>query len=501
NSLLSKLRLRDTKLALLRKLQLLIIDEVSMVRADLLDAADLVLRHVRKNYQEPYGGVQVVYIGDMYQLPPVVPQEEWHILSHYYPGLYFFDAQVIRNRPPVFIELQKIYRQKDEVFIGLLNRIRTGHASHADVQLLNQRYTGNSIPKGYIVLCTHNQIADTINQHELQQLPGTANTFDATIVNDFNLKNVPAEQHLVLKTGAQVMFIKNDMRTPRRYYNGKIGVVDAINDEGIFIRFDNEPDTEPIKAELEVWKNTRYALDNSTGQIVEEELGSFSQFPLRLAWAITVHKSQGLTLEKVVVDLSRSFAPGQVYVALSRCTTLEGIQLSSPLSLQNIMVDPRVHENMNFATDEAETEAQLALGRRRAKLNTMHRLFDYSELLQLIYKTGDELAKRKMGPTAENATLTHWLKSEWEQQQQTAEKFRRQVRSLFEQALYDQLEQRGADACRYFCDTLFIPTLIKIDEHLLLYADMQGMTKQIKLWKTLREAVNSHLQQVSDNFS
>jgi hypothetical protein len=502
HTLLSKLRLRDTKINLLRKLELLIVDEVSMVRADLLDAADTVLRHVRKNYHEPFGGVQMLFIGDMYQLPPVVPQDEWELLSAYYPGLYFFDAQVMRNSPPLYLELTKIYRQKDELFIGMLNRIRTGHVTHNDIDILNKRYEqAPTIDGGYIVLCTHNQIADTINQRELQKLPTGKQAYEGKLERDFNIRNLPVDVILELKAGAQVMFVKNDTQTPRRYYNGKIGTIKSLTADEIYVTFSGESKSEPLKVEPETWKNIRYVLDSESGKIVEDELGSFSQYPLRLAWAITVHKSQGLTLEKVIVDLNRAFAPGQVYVALSRCTTLEGIKLASYINQQNIMVDPRVHQNMEMGTDEEAITTILDIARKKSFLHSVIRKFNFGDLSVQLERHAEEMGKRKVGPTAKNMELCDWLKDQLDNGQKHAFSFHKQVGWLFANGDYDAVTHRAEAGCKYFAENLLMPALQLIDEHLFLIEGASGVSKQVKSWKNLQSLIRLKLNDLMTTFA
>lgn len=491
HSLLARLRLRDTKLQLLRKLQLLIIDEVSMVRADLLDAMDLVLRHVRRQYHKPFGGVQMVFIGDMFQLPPVAQPEDWEILRTFYPSTYFFDSVVIRQNPPLYIELTKIYRQKDKVFIDLLNRIRTGNVTHDDIDTLNARFVQEGVDyKGYIVLCTHNQIADTINREELAKLTTPIHSFKGKITNDFSEKNLPTEMELSLKEGAQVMFIKNDLQTPRRYYNGKIGVVERIDANGIKVSFPGEPASASLIADLEVWKNVRYALDARKGEVVEDEIGSFSQYPLRLAWAITVHKSQGLTLDKAIVDLNRAFASGQVYVALSRCTSIEGLALRSRLNIENVMIDNRIIDFAETEADEAELDTRLEASRRHAHLSRMIHAFTFTELIEAVTQAALELSKRKLGPAQQNMDLIGKIRNALVTAQTHAETFHWQVRSFFEAGEDIKTLERGKAASQYFSGKVFVPILADIDAHLILLADKTKVAKHAKVWNTLRILVD-----------
>ncbi|MGF1923890.1 MAG: helix-turn-helix domain-containing protein [Bacteroidia bacterium] len=342
-SMIRHLNMNAAKRRILLDLELLIIDEVSMLRADLLDAIDMVLRYIRKNNSSSFGGVQVLFIGDLHQLPPVVKQDEWSLLSSYYQSIYFFDALSLQQEPPVYIELEKIYRQADEVFINLLNNLRNNQVTPHDIELLQKYYRANFKPElsdKYITLTTHNQKADALNKTSLADLNARSYFYKASIDKEFPESAYPAEKSMELKVGAQVMFMKNDPSGEQRFFNGKIATVVSLTDDIIKVRADGSDQT--IGVEKFVWKNIRYTTNKVTNEIEEELIGTFTQFPLKLAWAITVHKSQGLTFDKAIIDLGDAFAPGQIYVALSRLRTLDGLILTSQLSGRTIRQDPNV---------------------------------------------------------------------------------------------------------------------------------------------------------------
>ncbi|MFZ4521912.1 MAG: HRDC domain-containing protein [Bacteroidales bacterium] len=347
------------KIRLLKCIDLLVIDEVSMVRADILDAIDEVLRKYRNRYK-PFGGVQLLMIGDLHQLSPVVKEAEWNILRNYYPSAYFFDSHALKKTNPVTIELKEIFRQSDETFIRLLNKVRENRMDQETVAQLNSRYNPGFSPEhtpgkpetdGYITLTTHNASAMEMNQSKLNQLNGKTFSFSAEIDGNFPPHDFPTEEVLNLKMDAQVMFIKNDPSQEKQFYNGKIGKITRITDDTIFVKCPDERDeieVTPLK-----WENIKYSLEETTKEIREEIAGSFTQIPLKLAWAITIHKSQGLTFDRVIIDAGAAFAFGQVYVALSRCRTFEGIVLSTPISVSGIKTDSLV---MNFSSDSQRNE-------------------------------------------------------------------------------------------------------------------------------------------------
>lgn len=330
------------KRKIMRTIDMLVIDEISMVRSDVLDAVDNVMRRFRE-HDKPFGGVQLVMIGDLHQLTPVVRDEEEKILSEYYSTTYFFGSKALQSIDYVTIELHHVYRQQDESFLKILNDIRDGHPTADDLKTLNSRYNPSFRPNAnddYIRLTTHNSKADDYNNYELLALKTPSYTFEAEIEKEFPPSDYPTDMRLTLKTGAQVMFLKNDPKG--RYYNGRIGHVTYVDERQILVLCPG--DEKAIEVEKEVWENTKYKINDSTNQIESEVVGTFTQYPLRLAWAITIHKSQGLTFDHAIIDAQLSFASGQVYVALSRCKTLEGMVLASPIEPSAIINDSRVSD-------------------------------------------------------------------------------------------------------------------------------------------------------------
>lgn len=365
---------------IIRTLDLLVIDEISMVRADLLDAIDEVLRRFRDHHQ-PFGGVQLLMIGDLQQLSPVVKDEEWDLLRSHYESVYFFSSHALKKLAPVYIELTHIYRQSDVKFIGLLNRVRENLMDDETIQQLNQRYIPNFVPnesEGYITLTTHNATARQINETKLSQINDREYCYKARVQGDFPVFAYPADQELRLKQGAQVMFLKNDSSPEKRFFNGKIGKVVEMDDDTITILCPQ--DEFPIYVEKAKWENTKYVLDEQTGELNESVTGDFVQFPLRLAWAITIHKSQGLTFERAIIDAHAAFAHGQVYVALSRCKTLEGLVLSSPLVSRSVRSDNTVKRFIQEAAEKPANLEILESAKHNFQLGLLEELFDFSSL-------------------------------------------------------------------------------------------------------------------------
>ncbi len=352
-------RFSRSKLQLIRGLDLLVIDEISMVRPDTLDAVDAVLRRHR-DPRLPFGGVQLLLIGDLRQLAPVVRDKEWQILSEHYPTPYFFESKALKEAGFVSIELRTIFRQNDEHFIEILNAIRDGNVDSRQLSVLNSRYRPNFNPpasEGYIRLTTHNERANRINAHSLELLNSPAKVYAAQVINDFPDSAFPADAALMLKVGAQVMFIRNDHSPEHAFYNGLLGRIVELNEEYVVVEpLDGSP---LINVSYSTWDNIRFSINDESKEITEEVIGQFKQLPLRLAWAITIHKSQGLTFNRAIVDAGASFAPGQTYVALSRCKSLEGLVLNTPLHPRAVISDPTVNDFIHTQTRSQPTEAAL----------------------------------------------------------------------------------------------------------------------------------------------
>lgn len=380
-------KIRGTKLKIIRTLDLLIIDEISMVRADVLDAVDAMLRRARRS-SRPFGGVQVLMIGDVHQLAPVAKPEEWEVLAPYYKTVYFFGSYVLQRTDYLCVELEHIYRQHDTDFITLLNKVRDNQLDADCIRLLNRRYIPDFKPtEGYITLTTHNAQADEINDSRLRSLKSKSRYFKAEINGVFPQHLYPTKEELELKIGAQVMFVKNDPNPEKAYYNGKIGKLTGYKEDTEELEVTCGKDR--ILVSSVTWQNMDYTLNDETKEIEEHEIGSFSQIPLRLAWAVTIHKSQGLTFDKLVVDAQQAFAHGQVYVALSRCTSLEGLVLKTKISSHALINDGIVNYFMEQMPAKEPSEEKVNILRNEYELTTILELIDFQE----IYRTTGRLAK------------------------------------------------------------------------------------------------------------
>ncbi len=487
-----RFRFGKEKINIIRSMDLLVIDEISMVRADLLDAVDEMLRRYRDRHK-PFGGVQLLMIGDLQQLAPVVKDEEWQMLKKYYDTPYFFSSRALKQTEYYTIELKTVYRQSDGAFLDLLNRIRENHCDPQVLEALNRRYLPDFQPRkeeGYIRLVTHNYQAQRINNYELEQLPGRSYAFRATINGKFPEYSYPTDELLELKKGAQVMFVKNDSSGEHRYYNGMIGEVTDLSADSIEVRAKDS--TAAFLLQEEEWANAKYVLDEESKEIVEDIEGTFRQFPLKLAWAITIHKSQGLTFERAIIDASSSFAHGQTYVALSRCKTLEGLVLSAPLSAKAVISDRAVDRFTEEARRNEPDEDRFHSLQRTYFHELLSGLFDFRPLeqsLQRYVRLIDEhlykLYPKQLAAYKAEAERFH------EKVVIVAQKFGMQYNRLIDAAQNyatdETLQERIAAGAGYFKKEMEPQYLVLIKERVLA-TDNKELKKQLN---TAKEELNT----------
>ncbi|WP_302460934.1 AAA family ATPase [Bacteroides clarus] len=487
-----RFRFGKEKINIIRSMDLLVIDEISMVRADLLDAVDEMLRRYRDRHK-PFGGVQLLMIGDLQQLAPVVKDEEWQMLEKYYDTPYFFSSRALKQTEYCTIELKTVYRQSDGAFLDLLNRIRENHCDPQVLEALNRRYLPAFQPRkeeGYIRLVTHNYQAQRINNYELEQLPGRSYAFRATIDGKFPEYSYPTDELLELKKGAQVMFVKNDSSGEHRYYNGMIGEVTDLSADSIEVRAKDS--TATFLLQEEEWANAKYVLDEESKEIVEDIEGTFRQFPLKLAWAITIHKSQGLTFERAIIDASSSFAHGQTYVALSRCKTLEGLVLSAPLSAKAVISDRAVDRFTEEARRNEPDEDRFHSLQRTYFHELLSGLFDFRPLeqsLQRYVRLIDEhlykLYPKQLAAYKAEAERFH------EKVVIVAQKFGMQYNRLIDAAQNyatdETLQERIAAGAGYFKKEMEPQYLVLIKERVLA-TDNKELKKQLN---TAKEELNT----------
>ncbi len=447
------------KINIIWSLDLLIIDEISMVRADTLDAIDSALRRY-KSRNLPFGGVQLLMIGDLQQLAPVVKEDDREIMDKYYDSFFFFGSRALQSTDYITIELKHIYRQEDQSFIELLNKIRDNNVDQLVLSELNKRYIPDFDPDsggGYITLTTHNNQARALNDSKLQKLPGRTHSFSAVIKDEFPEMSYPNDSELILKKGAQVMFVKNDMSGEKLFFNGKIGKVESFEENAIIVKC---PEDElSISVEMAEWQNMKYTLDDETKEIEETVIGTFTQYPLKLAWAITIHKSQGLTFDRAVIDASSAFAHGQVYVALSRCRSLSGLVLSSRIIQRSIIDNPDISDFINDSVKNQPGQIQLAESKRAYQQQLLSELFDFTDIIhKLSYcqKVVNEHSGSILGNPLEMLEKTNTgMKADVIE---VSGKFRLQISELLnieaDPELNIPLQERVKKAAVYFSDKL-----------------------------------------------
>ena len=472
--LFAEMQMRANKQRVLRNLELLVIDEVSMVRADLLDTIDAVLRHFKHRPTIPFGGVQLLVIGDLFQLSPVVREEEWRLLQPYYEGPYFFQARVFRELRPVYIEFEHVYRQTNQDFVTILNQVRNNVLTPESLNVLNKRYFPDFRSTTHITLSTHNNKVDAINQREMDALTGKEHTYKATITDTFPESMYPVDEQLTLKVGARVMFIKNDSSTDKLYYNGKLGVVTSLSKQAINVLCD---DGTEVNVHNEVWENIRYNADSGSDQVQTEIIGTFSHYPLRLAWAITIHKAQGLTFDQLVIDAEDAFAAGQVYVALSRCRSLEGLTLLTPIPTRALT---NAREVLQF-TDQQDSiqtiEENLQPAQKEYLTMLLCALFDFREHTEQLYalqRMANNMTSLQIPPNEYFSDLITPL-LDWHG---VGERFQQQIHQLMYNDQLDKLQERLLAASQYYAPKIY--ELLKAMTDCPLRSNNQSDAAQLK---------------------
>lgn len=492
STIIRHLRMSNEKRSIFREAELLIIDEVSMLRADTLDAIDFILKYVRRN-QKSFGGLQVLFIGDMMQLPPIVKDSEWDVLSKYYTNIFFFNAKVLEKDKPVYIELDKIYRQDDKNFTDILNKIRYNELTKEDVRFLNSFYK-KDLPESlndYITLTTHNAKAEKINRDELNKIDNPSFFYEAKIDNDFPDHIIPNEKILELKLGAQVMFLKNDSSNLKQYYNGKIGVVVELAKETIKVKVDDSIiDVKPYD-----WENIKYSVDDVSKEIREEVLGKYSQYPLKLAWAITIHKSQGLTFEKAIIDVKNVFTSGQSYVAFSRLKSLAGLILTSEFSSNNLKHNESIvqYEQNKLPYDHTRNilmeESWFYISEYNKLAFDLHSLIKAFEKHLIAIKQDDVIYELLSQVSIKNYLL---IQKEFE----IAEKFKAQLQNLFNSKDIKTLHTRLNDAKNYF-NINFKNICLDIQQQITTISKLKKVKEYISELEELDALIFQKIQQIN----
>ncbi|QZT37144.1 AAA family ATPase [Halosquirtibacter xylanolyticus] len=461
-SSLTDQKIRKNKIKLFQSMELLVIDEISMVRADLLDAIDEILRKYRKSVK-PFGGVQLLLIGDIQQLPPVITNEDWSILKNFYPSLFFFNSHAFRTCRYIRIELKKIYRQDDPVFIQILNEVRDGFLTGNSKVLLNQRYIPGFNPdkeQGYIRLSTHNASVKAINDKKLDELKGKLFVYKADIEGEYPKQNYPTESSLELKIGSQVMFIRNDSTPEKRFYNGKIGEVTFLNSKKVHVKCEDLEET--IIVPKEQWEEVKYVLNKETGALETKIVGVFTQFPLKLAWAITIHKSQGLTFSRAIIDTNRAFDHGQTYVALSRCRSLEGLVLTQPFNEHAVICDETVRLFHKISSDVEPDDDLLDTAHKEYQVSLLRDIFGTEILKQLVSSVSHQLQSHSRWEGSLYDTMESIFMDVLQPLEEVTNRFINQLSVMIFENRKEDLAKRLQEGARYYQTNLIEKFVTKL---------------------------------------
>lgn len=494
NQLARRHPLNSARKQVLRNIDLLIIDEISMVRADLLDALDYRLKSVKGNFRQAFGGVQLLMIGDLFQLQPIVKDHEWEHLKTFYKSPHFFEALALKSAGFIYIELDKIFRQEDQRFINILNNIRNNNCKREDIAALNSYFSSKAFQdkeENAITITTHNYKADGINKKALDKLPAESHFFEAEIKGDFPENIYPLPQTLEFKKGARVMFIKNDSEE-KRYYNGKLAEINEISSQGITVITENG---EEFSLDRYCWENIKYNIDPKTKEIKEEVIGSFEQYPIKPAWAITVHKSQGLTFEKAIIDVEQAFAAGQVYVALSRLRSLDGLVLSNKISEAVISSDQNV---VSFSENKAK-QPPLQDRLKNSQMNFLKTLllksFNFTEIISQIEYTQKKVAGKIEFEDEAMRDALQQLKERFLSEKTITNKFKRQIEQLLQQNDKEKLMERIEKGSNYYLEYLY-----KRNKELLIHLEEVAQLSRTKTYRNylteIDQVISKKVEQV-----
>lgn len=496
STLARKHPLNQVRKNVLRSVDLLVIDEVSMLRADILDAIDYRMKSVKGNFQDPFGGVQILLIGDLYQLPPIVKDQEWQILRRFYSSMHFFEAKALQQSGMVYLELDKIFRQEEDDFIQVLNHLRENQVTSEDIKLLNKHYKSEKEIQSIsecITITTHNYKAEQINTKELQNLPGGSSFYQAEIWGDFPESLYPIPEKLELRVGARIMFIKNDSSGMGLYFNGKLATVTALDEDSISVKMDGERGDFSLRKEI--WENKKYVINPSNKELDEEVIGTFSHFPIKLAWAVTVHKSQGLTFDKAIIDVGEAFAPGQVYVALSRLRSLDGLILRSRVQADLLFSDRAVVDFSLSAKAQKRLQELLEIHRERYQQKIIRETFDFEPFLkELVYFQKEQESSFEFVDESMQSSIP-WIKELVQAELGNSSRFQNQLLHLQVTENKDMFFERLQKGSNYY-EEKFLEILKRLIEQMAMVSHFSKTKNYLQGLESLEQLLFQKIVQI-----